>query len=294
MQRPGRTRAVPIRRMTDGDAQPLDDVLAVEEPLAIRVAAAGGPSQRLAVTMRTPGDDHELAVGWLFAEGVVAGPRDVLDVAWCVRDEDDPVQTGNVVTVTLSRPDLPDLSSLDRHGLVSSACGVCGRASLEALADAGLAPVGGDVVVPFEDLVGLPATLRTHQPTFDATGGLHAAARATPDGRVVDVREDVGRHNAVDKLVGGALLDRQLPLDDQVLVLSGRASYELLQKAVVAGVPVVAAIGAPSTLAVQVADHFGVTLVGFLRPDRANVYTHPQRISGAPAAVPATTAERAS
>lgn len=293
MQRARRSRPVPVRRLSsDGQASPgdvvVDDVLAVEEPLAIRVAAADGRSRRLAVTMRTPGDDHELAVGWLLAEGVVAGPRDVLDVAWCVRDEQDPVQTGNVVTVTLARDTLPDLSTLDRHGLVSSACGVCGRASLEALADAGLPPVTTEARVAFGDLAALPDRLRAHQPTFDATGGLHAAARAVGGREVVDVREDVGRHNAVDKLVGAALLDRDLPLDDQVLILSGRASYELLQKSVVAGVPVVAAIGAPSTLAVQVADAFGITLVGFLRPDRANVYTHPDRVVGTPVGADAT------
>lgn len=279
MSRPTRTRTVPVRRATVDGAAALDDVLAVEEPLAIRVAATDGTSQRVAVTMRTPGDDHELAVGWLLAEGVLAGPRDVLDVAWCVRDEDDPVQTGNVVTVTLARDRLPDLGSLDRHGLVSSACGVCGRASLEALADAGVSRVVADTVVDLDVLTALPGALREQQPTFDATGGLHAAARVGADGRTHDVREDVGRHNAVDKLVGAALLDRTLPLADQVLVLSGRASYELLQKAAVAGFPIVAAIGAPSTLAVDVADAFGITLVGFLRPERANVYTHPDRVA---------------
>ena len=284
MDRPGRTAAVPVRRLTPEGGGPVDDVLAVEEPLAIRVAATDGSSRRVAVTMRTPGDDHELAVGWLLAEGVLHGPRDVLDVAWCVRDEDDPVQTGNVVTVTLARDHLPDLTALDRHGLVSSACGVCGRASLEALADAGLPPVAGqDVRVDLDHLTALPDALRSHQPTFEATGGLHAAARARTDGSVVDVREDVGRHNALDKLLGAATLDRALPWDDQLLVLSGRASYELLQKAVVAGVPVVAAIGAPSTLAVQVADTFGITLIGFLRPERANVYTHPHRVGDAAA-----------
>lgn len=282
MDRTGRTRSVHMRRVTPSSAEARPDSLAVEEPLAIRVAA-GHRSQRLAVTMRTPGDDHELAVGWLLAEGVITGHRDIMDVAWCVRDETDPVQTGNVVTVTLTAPQLPDLSALDRHGLVSSACGVCGRASLESLAAAGVAPVDDEVVVSFRDLAGMPAALRAHQPTFDSTGGLHAAARVTADGRVLDVREDVGRHNAVDKLVGAALLDRELPLADQVLVLSGRASYELLQKAAVAGVPVVAAIGAPSTLAVEVADTFGITLVGFLRDERANVYTHMHRIGAVPA-----------
>lgn len=282
MDRSGRSHPVPVRRVTADTDGSVDDVLAVEEPLAIRVAAIDGTSQRVAVTMRTPGDDHELAVGWLLAEGVLSGPGDVLDVAWCVRDEHDPVQTGNVVTVTLTRDRLPDLSTLDRHGLVSSACGVCGRASLEALAEAGLPRVDSDVVVPFDRLATLPHALRSHQPTFDATGGLHAAARVDPATGVHAVREDVGRHNAVDKLLGAAALDGDLPWAHQALVLSGRASYELLQKAVVAGVPVVAAIGAPSTLAVDVADTFGITLVGFLRPERANVYTHAHRIVGVP------------
>jgi FdhD protein len=281
--RGARVRTVPVRRIGADTTAEVDDVLAVEEPLAIRVAA-GSDSQRLAVTMRTPGDDHDLAVGWLLAEGVIRHRREVLDVSWCVRDEAAPVQAGNVVTVTLTAPTLPDLSSLDRHGLVSSACGVCGRASLEALAGDGLAPVAAPHTVPWALLTGLPALLREHQPTFQRTGGLHAAARVDAHGRVRAVREDVGRHNAVDKLLGAALLDNDLPWSDQVLVLSGRASYELLQKAVVAGVPIVAAIGAPSTLAVDVADSFGITLVGFVRHDRANVYTHPGRINGVPAA----------
>jgi FdhD protein len=284
--RPGRSEQVPVRRVSADGTEDLHDVLAVEEPLAIRVAAADGASRRVAVTMRTPGDDHELAAGWLLAEGVIAGRRDVADVAWCVRDEADPVQTGNVVVVTLRSDTLPDLSSLDRHGLVSSACGVCGRASLEALAAAGITPVTSRAQVPHALLASLPDRLRAHQPTFDATGGLHAAARVDVFGDVQAVREDVGRHNAVDKLLGAALLDGALPWDDQVLVLSGRASYELLQKAVVAGVPVVAAIGAPSTLAVQVAEAFGITLVGFLRPERANVYTHPDRVVESPSVPP--------
>lgn len=279
-----RTRRVAVQRATGTGCSEQREVLAVEEPLAIRVAAAGA-SQRLAVTMRTPGDDHELAVGWLLAEGVIGARRDVVDVAWCVRDEDAPVQVGNVVTVTLATDELPELSRLDRHGLVSSACGVCGRATLQALTASGIARVTDDVALPFPQLSGLGAVLRSNQPTFDLTGGLHAAARVDVDGTVQDVREDIGRHNAVDKLLGASVLDGHLPWSGQVLVLSGRASYELLQKAAVAQVPVVAAIGAPSTLAVEVADTFGITLVGFLRPDRANVYTHVHRITGVPAEV---------
>ena len=294
MQSHARTRPTAVRRLGDDEVHTVDDVVAVEEPLAIRVTAAGDAqrqSRRVAVTMRTPGDDHELAVGWLLAEGVLTERTDVLDVSWCVRDEQDPVQTGNVVTVTLAASELPDLSALDRHGLVSSACGVCGRASLQALEAAGLAPVRDTAhTVAFDQLATFPARLRDHQPTFARTGGLHAAARLDRDGTVRDVREDVGRHNALDKLLGAALLDDRVPWDDQVLVLSGRASYELLQKAVVGRVPVVAAIGAPSTLAVEVAEAFGITLVGFLRPDRANVYTHPDRITGVGASAAPVTA----
>ena len=281
MERRDRTTPIVVQRVRRDGAGAVPDELATEEPLAIRVAA-GDRAVRVAVTMRTPGDDPELAVGWLHAEGIVRDRRDVADVSWCVREEGGP-QLHNAVTVTLSRPDLPDLAALDRHGLISSACGVCGRASLEALAAAGLPPVTSDLVVSTDVLTALPAALRRAQTAFARTGGLHAAARCTPDGEVVVVREDVGRHNAVDKLIGAALLDGDLPWHGDVLVLSGRASYELLQKAVVAGVPVVAAIGAPSSLAVEVADAFGVTLAGFVRPDRANVYTHPQRIAGTPA-----------
>lgn len=271
-----RQRVVPARRVgaTSGVR---DEAVVVEEPLAVRVAA-GGESRRLAVTMRTPGDDHELAVGWLLAEGVIEGRDDIADVSWCVRDEEAAEQLGNVVTVTLRAERLPDLGALDRHGLVSSACGVCGRATLEALEAAGLRAVDGATVVDAELLAELPLLLQREQEVFAATGGIHAAARVDLSGRVVDAREDVGRHNAVDKLLGAAVLDGTLPWSDEVLVLSGRASYELLQKAVVAGVPVVAAIGAPSSLAVEVAETFGITLLGFLRPDRANVYTHPWRV----------------
>jgi FdhD protein len=288
LERRDRTTPIVVQRVRRDGAGPVPDELATEEPLAIRVAA-GDRAVRVAVTMRTPGDDPELAVGWLHAEGIVRDRRDVADVSWCVRDEGGR-QHYNAVTVTLARPDLPDLAALDRHGLISSACGVCGRASLEALADAGLPPVTSDLVLTTAALTGLPAALREAQTTFARTGGLHAAARCTADGDVLALREDVGRHNAVDKLLGVALLDGYPPWHDHVLVLSGRASYELLQKAVVAGVPVVAAIGAPSSLAVEVADAFGITLAGFVRPDRANVYTHPHRIAGASPVTPITVA----
>ncbi len=278
MERAERTAPVVVQRATSDRSWPAPDVVAVEEPLAIRVRA-GDRVATVGVTMRTPGDDHELAVGWLLAEGVLRSRRDVADVSWCVRDDATPTQNFNAVTVQLTAHVLPDLSSLDRHGLVSSACGVCGRATLDALEAAGLRRVEDDLRVGLDVLTSLPARLRAGQPTFDETGGLHAAGRADAAGALLDVREDVGRHNAVDKLLGAALLDGDLPWSDQMLVLSGRASYELLQKAAVAAVPIVAAVGAPSSLAVQVADTFGITLVGFLRDERANVYTHPDRIA---------------
>jgi FdhD protein len=285
----GRTTPVVVHAMGPSGTTERPDLLAVEEPLSIRLAARGGDVVDLVTTMRTPGDDFELAVGWLAAEGVVVTRRDVLDVSWCVTGE---AQRRNAVTVTLAVDRLPDLGHLDRRGVMTSACGVCGRASLEALEDRGLTPLGAGSGAGWVDLAALgrmPATLRAAQDGFDATGGLHAAARFTTSGDLIALREDVGRHNALDKLVGAALLDDDLPWSDSVLVLSGRASYELLAKAVVARVPVVAAIGAPSSLAVDVAATFGITLAGFLRRDQVNVYTGTGRIRTAPAL-----AERAS
>lgn len=255
------------------------DVVAVEEPLQIRVAA-DGDTQDVAITMRTPGDDLALAVGHLVSEGIVRGPDGVLDVSYCVEDESRAAQRRNRVTVRLRGP-MPDLAPLARHGTMTSACGVCGRTTLDALERHGLRPVTDDTRVDVSMLIQLPARLRVAQRVFDDTGGLHAAARFSSRGELLDVREDVGRHNALDKLVGADSRPWGLPWVGQVLLLSGRASFELLQKSVVAGAEVVAAIGAPSSLAVEVAERFGVTLIGFLRADRANVYTRPDRVTGA-------------
>ncbi len=263
------------------DGSRRDDLVAVEEPLTIRLATLGGATSDVAVTMRTPGHDDELAVGWLVAEGILAGRRDLVDVAPCaLGSEDDAV--GNAIRVTLASTDLPDLSALDRHGLVTSACGVCGRRSLEALADSGIAPVGEDVTLDAELVSSLPDRLRSDQSLFDRTGGSHGAAAVTTAGEVVEVREDVGRHNAVDKLVGSAVLDGR-SLADQVLVLSGRASYELLVKAAVARMEVVVANGAASSLAIDVADTFGITLVTFA-VGTPNVHTRPGRLVHDPTA----------
>ena len=273
-----------VRRL-GADAGTHREHVVVEEPLAIRLAV-GNEVRRVATTMRTPGHDLELAVGFLLAEGVVRRRADIVDVSRCARwEHDDPTTDhadhdhAHLATVTLRGTAMPDLAHLDRHGVMTSACGVCGRASIDALTASGVTRVSDPAqVLSPEVLHGLPARMRTAQATFADTGGIHAAARFTFDGDLLGLREDVGRHNALDKLVGAALLDGDVPLSDQVVLLSGRASYELLVKAAVAGVAVVAAIGAPSSLAVDVADEFGVTLVGFLRHDHANVHTNAHRI----------------
>jgi FdhD protein len=252
------------------------DEVAVEEPLTIRIATMAGATADLAVTMRTPGHDDELAVGWLLAEAVISGRRDVVDVAPCALGADDDAR-GNAIRVTLAAPELPDTSALDRHGLVTSACGVCGRRSVAALAATGIAPVGDTARVPVAVVTALPAALLAAQPTFAVTGGVHAAGVATPDGALRCVREDVGRHNALDKVVGAAVLDGHA-LAGHVAVLSGRASYELLAKAAAAGLEVVVANGAASSLAVDVAARFGITLVAFAVGPTPRVLTHPHRI----------------
>lgn len=283
--RPGPTVAARIDRLRPDGSSFEVDTLAVEEPLAIRIAA-GEQRQHLAVTMRTPGDDAELAIGWLFAEGVITDRAEIVDISWCARDLGQ--QDHNAITVTLRRDTLPDLSSFDRHGPVTSACGVCGKRSVDAvMAAAGGRPAGA-IGVDAKVLFDLPERLREAQRCFASTGGLHAAAVFDRDGTLLGLREDIGRHNALDKLIGAALLDGHLPWDDRILLLSGRASFELLQKAAMTGVGVVCAIGAPSSLAVDVAERAGITLVGFLRPSGANVYGRADRISAPPPLVAAT------
>ena len=256
------------------------DAIAVEEPLEIRVMRDGmpeadengGTGHSISVTMRTPGNDSELALGFLHGEGVLREGRDVVDVGACG-------PTGNVIRVTV-RADLPlDLARLTRNFYTTSSCGVCGKASIEAVTEmAGARRVGSDLVVRESVLRALPDQLRAAQKEFAETGGVHAVGLFTASGELHASREDVGRHNAMDKLVGASLLAGELPWTDRVVLLSGRASFELLQKAMMAGVPVVAAIGAPSTLAVELAESAGITLVAFLRPGGCNVYCHPGRV----------------
>jgi FdhD protein len=272
-------RATPrlVRVIEDGRATTRPDHLATEEPLEIRVVA-GGRRQTVAVTMRTPGADFELAVGFLFAEGVIAGRDDVRRMTYCTDPDVDGDQRHNIVNVELAGA-APDLRSLERHFFTTSACGVCGRATLDALELRGCAAATGGPHVPVEVLYALPERLRGAQSLFEATGGLHAAGLFDATGELVAIREDVGRHNALDKLVGWAVLQGRVPLADHVLLASGRTSYEILQKAIVAGLPMVCGISAPSSLALDLAERFGVTLVGFLRERRCNVYAHAGRVS---------------
>jgi FdhD protein len=283
--------AAPVVRLDGAATRHDDDLLAAEEPLEIRMAA-GGVERIVAVTMRTPGHDAELAAGFLYAEGVIADRREVRRLTDCL--DDGAVAGGsacdNRLWVELAADHMPDLAPLERHFFATSACGVCGKAGLEALAIAGRDRLPVEWTVDRRVLAMLPDRLRDAQGLFAATGGLHAAARFTPDGELVAVREDVGRHNALDKLVGRAFLDGELPLSRSIVLVSGRSSFEILQKCLAAEVPVVCSVSAPSSLAVEVARRFGITLVGFLRGERANVYSVPERVAGlsARAATPAT------
>lgn len=251
------------------------DVLAAEEPMEIRVEGLGQEPVPVAVTMRTPGGDFELAVGFLFTEALIAGREDVRRVGYC-EDPGPPEQHYNVVTVALTRPF--DASVLHRNFFAASSCGICGKAALEDV-EVHCAPIAPGPRVAPEVVRGLPEALRRAQRVFERTGGLHAAGLFAPTGRLLSAREDVGRHNAVDKVVGEALLAGALPLSGRVLQVSGRIGFEIVQKAARAGIPLIAAVGAPSSLAVDAAERLGVTLVGFVREDRFNVYTHPERIA---------------
>jgi FdhD protein len=263
-----------------GEARRARDRLAVEEPLELRVA--GRP---VGVTMRTPGNDFELAIGYCVSERLVARPDDVQAVRLCAPEGQ--AQEFNVLTVDL-RPGVPIPDpSLDRLAVTSSSCGVCGKASIEAVTTACPALGGDRLAVPAEVLAAIPGRVREAQRVFEQTGGLHAAAVCDAEGTVRCVREDVGRHNAVDKVIGWAATERRLPLAGMVLFVSGRCSFEVVQKAAVAGVPLVAAVSAPTSLAVDLADQLGMTLVGFLRGATMNVYSHAHRVSlPAPAPTP--------
>ncbi|MER7775727.1 formate dehydrogenase accessory sulfurtransferase FdhD [Streptomyces sp. NPDC096191] len=265
-----------VIRVRDGAVSTRPDTLVAEEPLEIRLN--GKP---LAITMRTPGDDFALAAGFLVSEGVLAERGDLQNIVYCAGATVDGSNTYNVVDVRTSPGvSIPDIT-LERNVYTTSSCGLCGKASLDAVRTTARWPIADapPVLVTPELLADLPDRLRASQRVFDRTGGLHAAALFTEDGELVDVREDVGRHNAVDKLVGRALQNGDLPLSRSVLLVSGRASFELAQKAVMAGIPVLAAVSAPSSLAVDLAAETGLTLVGFLRGSSMNVYAGEDRVA---------------
>jgi FdhD protein len=266
-----------VRVVEDGRMRVRPDTLATEEPMEIRLLT-GGARQTVAVTMRTPGADFELAAGFLYGEGIVSSPDNIKKISYCVDSDLDAEQQYNIVNVELRGGREYDLRSLERHFYTSSACGVCGKASLEQLELRGCPVIPPGPEVSAGTIYSLPGKLREAQGLFDATGGLHAAALFDKNGELLALREDVGRHNATDKLVGWAFLEGRLPLSDHVVMVSGRSSFEILQKCLTAGVPVVCAISAPSSLAVDVAKEFGMTLVGFLREGRFNVYAGSDRI----------------
>ncbi|AOP48905.1 formate dehydrogenase accessory sulfurtransferase FdhD [Streptomyces lydicus] len=267
-----------VIRIRDGAVSTRPDTLVAEEPLEIRLN--GKP---LAITMRTPGDDFALAAGFLVSEGVLGAAEELANILYCAGATEDGVNTYNVVDVrTAPGVVLPDLT-LERNVYTTSSCGLCGKASLDAVRTTARwqLDTSPDTPVRIEPatLSALPDRLRSAQRVFERTGGLHAAALFTTEGELLDVREDVGRHNAVDKIVGRALQQGRLPLSSAVLMVSGRASFELAQKAVMAGIPVLAAVSAPSSLAVDLAQETGLTLVGFLRGTSMNVYAGEHRLT---------------
>ncbi|MDB1090317.1 formate dehydrogenase accessory sulfurtransferase FdhD [Streptomyces sp. ACA25] len=265
-----------VVRIRDGVVSERADTLVGEEPMEIRV---NGTS--LAITMRTPGDDFALASGFLVSEGVLGRSDEVSRIAYCAGADGTPgaANSYNIVDVRLAEGVPDPEAALRRHVYTTSSCGLCGKASLDAVRTTARWPAAPGPRLSTEVLGALPDRLRAAQRIFDRTGGLHAAGLFAADGRLLDVREDVGRHNAVDKVVGRALRDGLLPLNDTVLVVSGRASFELVQKAVMAGISVLAAVSAPSSLAVGLAEEAGLTLVGFLRGTSMNVYAGAQRLS---------------
>jgi FdhD protein len=270
---------VRIRTVEDGLDAERDDTVAAEEPLAIRIRTEGeGTGFLFVTTMRTPGNDEELAAGLLFAEGAVASPDEIVSLS---RADDRAIgreRRENVVVATLAPAAAERAGKLRRTAVMSSACGVCGRDSIDAAVPADRPRIGGSLRVSPELLHALPARLRERQSIFASTGGLHAAGLFSGDGTLRELREDIGRHNATDKLVGVFLLRGEVPLSDSILMVSGRAGFEIVQKACAAGIPVVASVSAPSSLAVSLAEAAGVTLLGFLRNRRFNVYANPERV----------------
>ena len=274
-------RQFAIDRVEAGDTSAVDDAIAIEEPLEIRLGFSRPDGRRgeqsISVTMRTPGNDEELAAGFLYTEGIIRDAADIVGIGPC----GPPALNGliNVVRVELAESVVVDLGRLERHFYTSSSCGVCGKSSLDAVAVQGRYDINEAEFRLGADVLGsLPAALRHQQAAFEATGGLHASGLFDSSGKIVQVREDVGRHNALDKLIGYALMQGMVPLSTFGVLVSGRASFELLQKAMMAGLPMLAAVGAPSSLAIELARKFDMTLAGFVKPELFNLYARPDRV----------------
>jgi FdhD protein len=267
------TSSITVTRVHSGGILEAADQLAIEEPLQIQLLyGSSGNEQRdnLVVTMRTPGNDEELAAGFLFTEGAISNRSQIIQIIAHASGEN------TVLAILRGEPYL----HAERNFYVNSSCGVCGKSGLDAVRKQSHYPVGNDhFQIPAAVLHQLPEVLKKHQQVFQSTGGLHACALFDYNGHLIALREDVGRHNALDKLIGNAFLKEQIPLDNKILLLSGRVSFELVQKAAMAGIRMIAAIGAPSSLAMQLAEEANITLIGFLRNDRFNIYTRPERIA---------------
>ena len=275
------SHAIDISKVSEGSKNPVADHVAVEEPLEIRLGYStpdGRATRSISITMRTPGNDAELAVGFLYSESIVGSAADIASVETCGPPAPDS-GNHNVIRVELGPNVDVDLGRLQRHFYTTSSCGVCGKTSLDALRITGFEPISTDAASFSKDtLISMPAKLRAAQDTFDATGGLHAAALFDSNGNLEVTMEDVGRHNAVDKVVGSLLMQNRLPAREFGIIVSGRASFELMQKTLAAGIPLLAAVSAPSSLAVQLAREFNITLIGFLRGQTFNIYSGEARI----------------
>lgn len=280
-QRATNTCEVETTRVSKEGSTKFLDALATEEPLEIRVLKFDNSRKdwirySVAVTMRTPGNDFELATGFLFSEGVVKGKRDIAKISYCTDPKEK--QLYNIVNVYLSDDVIFDPNSLSRQTYTSSSCGICGKRSIELVRSSCSSNPTGTFRIPFNELVSLQGRLSASQKIFSKTGGLHASAMFDREGRLIASREDIGRHNALDKLVGWLLMMEKIPARDTILIVSGRASFELVQKAALAGIPFIASVGAPSSLAVSLAQEYGMTLVGFLRAQHFNVYSGAERL----------------
>lgn len=268
---------IPVKKVSGNVVTNMQDMVTTEEPLEIRLSYQsnkGWISKSISVTMRTPGNDAELAVGFLYTEGILSLAADLTEIRYADAEKQ------NVLYVSLADNVMPDIGTLERNFYTTSSCGVCGKSSIEAVRVAcNILDTKDNIQVPAALLYSLPEILRNNQEVFENTGGIHACALFDLGGNLLLTREDAGRHNALDKLIGAALNKDMLPLNNHILLLSGRASFELVQKAAMAGIKVIAAVGAPSSLAVQMAEEWGMTLIGFLRGQRFNIYSGAQRIN---------------